>query len=367
MNLSRQPIAVLIPNLKFGGAERVVVDLANHWVGLGIHVDLLIFTRTGEYVEQLDSRVNLVPLEITRIRQLFFPLREYLVRSNPVILWVHLYPLTVMAILSTRFLSWRHKIYLTHHNMLFRPDVGRLVFQKLIAMIGLNLFYRFSAGVTCVSKGVAAELVEFAPKNAHLVEVIYNPYSVKDGPLTPALMKFSSKSNALKVLNVGELKTQKNQLLLIEAVAKAKALIPIECCIIGSGPLYTLLEKRIKALAAEDVITLIGFQKYLLAWYKSADVFVLTSNWEGFGNVIVEALSVGLNVISTDCPSGPAEILKDGELGILIPQNDVQKLVDALVLVYDRGEVNLRGILRARDFEIDKVSRQYLSLFLDDN
>lgn len=165
------------------------------------------------------------------------------------------------------------------------------------------------------------------------------------------------------MLAVGSFKTQKNFPLLIRAFAQLPQSLKAKLIILGEGVLRPELEMLIQELGLQERVALPGFALDPSCWYRSADLFVLSSNWEGFGNVIVEALECGMPVVSTDCPSGPAEILANGRYGQLVPVGDATALAAAIQasLLEAHDHEALRR--RAQDFAVPKIAEQYLAYF----
>jgi glycosyltransferase involved in cell wall biosynthesis len=148
---------------------------------------------------------------------------------------------------------------------------------------------------------------------------------------------------------------------------KAFALLPkdinAKLVILGDGSLRTVLEALIFEHKLEERVILPGFTLDPYPWYRSADLFVLSSRFEGFGNVIVEALECGLPVISTNCPGGPAEILADGRYGKLVLVQNPLALADAIIESFSASHDRMELINRAKDFSVRKISAQYLNYF----
>ena len=133
--------------------------------------------------------------------------------------------------------------------------------------------------------------------------------------------------------------------------------------ILGSGEKRRKLEMLVQSLELQEWIHMPGFVQNPYDYMREADVFALSSKWEGFGNVVVEAMATGTPIVSTDCPSGPAEILEGGRWGKLVPVSDEQKMAEAIMetLVSPVAEGN-HLVERAQDFAPEKVASQYLSL-----
>jgi glycosyltransferase involved in cell wall biosynthesis len=356
-------ISILIPNLRFGGAEKVVVELANHWSLKGLSVEVLVLEGVGEYCEFLNKRVTLVSLEVNRLAFVIGPLARYLRIKRPSVLWAHLWPLNAIAVVGWMLAGTNTKLFVTNHNMLFYSYVGGSLRRKYLLRLLAPLAYRLATGITAVSKGVASELEHLALLDKGSVRVIYNPVVRPDRLKEINGERLWGSGSHFRIISVGELKRQKNHSVLIDAIAKLKGILPIKCIIIGEGVLRSALQSQINALELADTVSLIGYQSKPFSWYETADLFVLSSDWEGFGNVLIEALSVGLNIVSTNCKSGPSEILEDGRYGLLVEPGNSHALATAILHCRDKKIPSEVLINRANEFCIDTISAQYLDEF----
>lgn len=135
----------------------------------------------------------------------------------------------------------------------------------------------------------------------------------------------------------------------------------------GEGEDRGRLEYLIKELKLENNVSLLGFVENPYAYMQRSDVFVLSSRWEGFGNVLVEAMACGCPVVSTNCPSGPAEILENGEYGILVPVEDVEKMAKSIIKILTnkelREELSNKALKRSKEFHVEKAVEKYLQIF----
>jgi glycosyltransferase involved in cell wall biosynthesis len=218
-----------------------------------------------------------------------------------------------------------------------------------------------------VSEGVKQDLCRLGAFADERVTVIYNPVArglVNPAPVETALrQKLWGPGFNHHVLAVGSFKTQKNFPLLIRAFAQLPQSLKAKLIVVGEGVLRPELEMLVLELGLQDRVALPGFALDPSCWYRSADLFVLSSSWEGFGNVIVEALECGVPAVSTDCPSGPAEILANGRYGRLVPVGDATALAAAIQasLLEAHDHEALRR--RAQDFAVPKIAEQYLAYF----
>jgi glycosyltransferase involved in cell wall biosynthesis len=357
-----------MPNFGGGGAERVGLRLARDWVGQGYEVDLLVLQNEGPLRELVAPGVNVIDLGADRIRRGFFPLVRYLRERRPHALHAILWPVTALAILArgcarvpTRIVTGDHTFLSNQHSHL--P----------LTMALLKATTRFvypHADVRVIVAGEAADdLAAMSGMRRDSIEVIYNPV---EGPppgtaSTPAIEALWRGARG-RVITVGTLKSPKNHLRLVRAFKTVAAAAPdARLMIVGEGP----LEGEIRALAAElgiaDRVILPGFTSDPWPYYASADMFVLSSDYEGLPLVLIEAMRAGLTIVSTDCKSGPREILDGGEYGRLVAQEDeaglARAIVEGLAEPTDPERMRARAEALSRGNGSEPV-RRYLELML---
>jgi glycosyltransferase involved in cell wall biosynthesis len=224
--------------------------------------------------------------------------------------------------------------------------------------------------LVALSKGVADDLTSVASATRGRVEVIHNAgvdadlrdksnedISADDLPGRPLLVA------------CGRLKALKGFDYLLDALVMVRKVIPANLCIVGEGEERSALEAKIRRLGLQSCVRLMGFQANPFKYMAAADVFVLSSLYEGFGNVIVEAMACGAPVVATDCPHGPREIIEDGRTGILAPPANAAALATAILRVLNdwhlKEQLAAAGKLRAADFEAQTIADAYGQLFLD--
>jgi len=362
---NKKKIGIFITNLNGGGAEKLVVDLANKWAST-YHVDILLINKTGDFLSSVNDNINILDLESRKIRNAILPLRKRLKENNYDVLWVNMYPLTIIAAIASLFISVN--LFFTDHNNL---NVSLSKKQKWIASFLINIFYRCSGGNSVVSEGLITELTTLSKLNRSYFKSIYNPSAVGHKPTITRVNKITQlwgKESCLKLLAVGKLKEIKNHMMLLKSINALKEK-KIRLIIVGEGELRGQLQEYIDNNNINHLVKLFGFTKDVTPFYNSADIFVHTSNWEGFGNVIVEALEFGLPVITTDCPYGPREILDNGKYGTLISLNNHIELSEQIMYHYEnishfkKKNYVQNQISRSRFFGIEKISNEYLEWF----
>ena len=363
-------IGILLPDLRSGGAERISVNLANAFVRRGFSVDVVLMRAEGEFLPLLDRRVRVVDLDAPRLRDVLFPLVAYLRRVRPAGLISHMWPLTVLAPLA-KLLAWGRAIVVcVEHNTWSVSERGHE--KEFIRRVRLTTWfgYRLADAVVTVSSGAADEVAALARLPRDRVHVIYNPIV---GDTSSEITSFGdllplawSTGLHRKVLAVGALKIIKDFPTLLRAFAGLRQQMDAKLLILGEGEQRQQLDALVRSLGLEGAVFIPGFVGTTAPYFACADLLVLSSTGEGLPTVIVEALAQGTPVVSTDCPSGPREILEHGRYGALVPVGDPEPLAAAILesLQSTHDHDALRA--RAQDFSVDKAADAYLDLLLPD-
>lgn len=359
-------LSVLLPDLNAGGAERVCVNLANALAARGYRVDMVVMRRSGELLSALSPQVRVVSLDASRVRNALWPLLRYLRSAQPAALLANMWPLTVMAVLARRLSGVRTRIVVAEHNtwsrseLLSRPTVGWQV------RTSMHHVFPHADGIVAVSQGAADDLAQFAQIERQSIQVIYNPVvgALPDRATVECGPAEWWQGGHKRLLAVGTLKPIKAYDTLIDAFAKLRAHADARLLILGEGGERAALEAQVKRLDLQGQVFMPGFVKDPGPYYQRADLHVLSSTGEGLPTVMIEALAAGVPVVSTDCPSGPREILADGRFGQLVPVGDAAALADAMAqsLASEHDHDSLKR--RAQDFSIDKAVDQYEALLV---
>lgn len=358
-------VAILLPDLRGGGAERVCLNLANNFVARGISVDMVLMQNIGELLPLLDSRVNVVDLRVRRARGVAMPLIRYLRRASPDSLLANMWPLTIISALARAWSGLAMRLVLVEHTTLSKSEIRWSPLHFLVLRMSMRILAPLADARVTVSKGVAEDLAKITGLCRDQFSTIYNPIvQDQDRPLNPESLKGGDPSPIPVILNVGTLKAQKDQATLLRAFSILVSEMDAKLMILGEGELRADLEALAVELGIADRVSMPGFTTDPSQAYNSASLFVLSSAWEGFGNVIVEALYHGVPVVSTDCPSGPSEILDGGRFGSLVPIRDPQAIAIAMRDALSRAHDHEALKRRAHDFSVDKAADAYLDLLL---
>ena len=326
-------IAFVLPDMSGGGAERVALVLIKAFLNEGHDVDLVLASGRGELLDQVPEGVRVLDLRTSRLRGALLPLVRYLRQSRPDAVHVSMWPLTVLAIVAHRLARSRSRMIVTDHAILSLQYKGNRL-RPLAATV--RRFYPLATARVAVSSAVAEDLASLSGLPPSTLDVVYNPLP-RPQPATADARARADRTwgeGAARILAVGIIKREKNFPLLLEAFANLLQRRAAKLVILGDGPDRDLVEQAIDRLGLRDHVEIAGFQPELGCWYETADLLAVSSDEEGFGNVIVEAMHAGLPVVSTDC-GGPREILDEGRYGRLVPVGDAAALAQAMEQVLD--------------------------------
>lgn len=358
-------IVCYVPTLAGGGAERVILNLAEAFAAAGHETIVLLDRLEGAYQGQLPWGVRITTLDARKSILALPRLIGFLRRERPDVLLSALFVNNLNAAVARRVMGRRLRVFLSEHNTLsvqLRQNPNRLM--QLLSRL-LPRLYPWADGLVAVSPGVGQDLQDHFGLRMP-VHVIGNPILPTDAarlyegatPLLPA-------GEGPLFLGAGRLVPQKDFTTLIRAFALLRQERPVRLLILGEGEERPKLEHLVRQLGIQHDVALPGFTEQVHPYYRAADVFVLSSAWEGFGNVLVEAMAAGTPVVSTNCPSGPDFILEDGRYGSLVPVGDPVALARAMaVALQASGEARAAAMRRADDFRIDRVAKTYLDVML---
>ncbi len=329
----REGIALFLPSLRGGGAERVMLNLAQGFVKRGFHVDLVLAKAEGAYLSEVPPEVRIVNLKASRVLWSLPGLIRYLRREQPRVMLSALSHANLVALWARAVARVKTRLVVSEHNTLSISTEGTPGMRaKLIPWLAKQ-FYPAADAIIAVSEGVAQDLIAQTGLPREKVRVIYNPV------ITPALFAKAKEpvehpwfQNERKpvILGVGRLTEQKDFATLLRAFALVREKYPARLMILGEGEDRPKLEALARQLQLEEDVALPGFVSNPYKYMRRATVFVLSSRWEGLPTVLIEALALGTPVVATDCPSGPREILEEGRWGQLVPVGDVEALAAAL-------------------------------------
>jgi glycosyltransferase involved in cell wall biosynthesis len=367
-------ICVFLPTLSIGGAEKLHINLIQNWLADNHSVTIITLFKSFSEIDAsslLPARCNHLKFDLKNYKRSIFKIIKIFRSHKFQITLVPMWPLTCIAIMSWIIGGRPGKLFISEHTNISASHKIEIKSPLWIIKLSIKIFYRFATGIIAVSDGVKEDIQSLGGSKNYNIQVIYNPVARDSNNVNPDMIKRYSKELwsdefKYKILAVGTLKQQKNFSLLIDSFENMdkKYLENSQLLILGDGPLKKELQVQINNFGLQSQVILCGNVVDPYPWFQSADLFVLSSQWEGFGNVLVEALESRTPVVSTNCNSGPSEILQDGRFGLLVPVNDKCALSSAMQksLSTQHDLDSLQN--RAKDFSISKISKEYLDFFL---
>jgi glycosyltransferase involved in cell wall biosynthesis len=390
-------IALFIATLRGSGAERSTVNLANALADRGHPVDLVLGIGGGPFLKLVKPDVRVVhlgarsalgalalaprrPRDFAALAPMLASLdapktlgaiprlASYLRRERPRALLSALDHGNIAAVIARDIADVPTRIVISQRNH-FSADIDnakRARVSRLGPLIGR--FYPRADAIAAVSRGVADDLADELGLARERVVAVYN--AVAGPELTaqaeaPLDHPWFAKGLPPVILGVGKLKAQKDFPTLLRAFAELRRTRPVRLLILGEGPERSALEAMARDLGVAGDVALPGFAENPFAYMARADVFALSSAFEGLPGVLIQAIACGCPVVSTDCPSGPDEILEGGRHGRLVPVGDASALARAIAATLDappdRDALKRRGAF----FSADRAVEGYLDLLLD--
>lgn len=356
-------IAIYVPSLRGGGAERVMTILANSFAARGLAVDLVLAKAKGPYLKDVSDAVRVVDLGASRVLFSLPGLARYLRRERPRAMLSALSHANVVAVWAKQLARISTRLVLSERNTLSISTSGARERRARLLPWLMRRAYPKADGVVAVSGGVADDLVATIGLSRQDVMVVYNPV------VTEALIRQSHERVAHPwfelgeppvILAVGRLTAQKDYPTLIRAFARLRVQRTVRLIILGEGELRGMLETQVAELGLAGDVILPGFMDNPFSWMRRSALFVLSSAWEGLPGTLIQAMACAVPVVSTGCPSGPLEILENGRWGRLVPVGDAEALAIAMAATLDETE-HPDVAARAADFEVDQAVNGYLT------
>jgi glycosyltransferase involved in cell wall biosynthesis len=367
LGTSGRHIALLMPNFGGGGAERAMITLANSFAAMGHRVDFLVLEATGPFAPLLRSDIRVVELRRRSIFAAILVLVRYLRSEQPAALLSTLDHANVGAILASTIARTGTRIVIRLATTLSSARVTAATRRKRIMLDISRIVYRFADRVVAVSQGVADDAVRFARLSPVRVLTIRNPMDFAEIERLADQLPNTDGLGALDapfILAVGRLGPEKDFATLIKAFASIRAERDLRLVILGEGQERPLLSALTTELQVQTSISMPGFAANPFAYMRRASAFVLSSIHEGYPNVLCEAMACGCPVVSTDCPSGPREILQNGRYGRLVPIGDVNQMAAAIVQTLDAPMIPDSLRQRARELGAADSVNRYIEALL---
>ncbi len=350
----------------------IAANLAQGFVDRGVDVNVLYLKQSLGRDVEFPQSTRITRLAAPRSLLSVGPLARYLRTARPDVL-ISLGTMqnapSVLARMASRFQG--ALLLSEHHDLSYKALVEHrrdLRFRTMPAFA--RRFYPKGDGLAAVSEDVLRDLVEqvgISPGRLPM-RVIHNPIdvvSIRQAAREPIAHPWFRQNKDPVILNVARLARQKNQRLLLEAVARIRSQRRVRLIILGEGPMRANLQHAVRQLGLDGCVYMPGHVENPFPYFARADAFVLSSEEEGFGLVLLEAMACGCPVIATACPGGPREILQDGRNGALTPAGDAEALASVLTRVLDdvdyRTALIESGSRRVQEFAPAKIAGEWLA------
>jgi glycosyltransferase involved in cell wall biosynthesis len=360
-------LAIFMPSLFGAGGQRVMLNLAHGIAECGYAVDLVLAQVEGPFLAEVRTSVRIVDLKASRVLTSLPALVRYLQREQPEAMLSVFGYVNIIALWAWRLAGVRTRLFVGEHNTVSVEAGNASRWRSRLVPRLIKHFYPWASGIVVVSQGVRDDLAQLTHISRERITVIYNPSVVRsevwEKAQAPLDHPWFKPDQPPVLLAVGRLKAQKDYPLLIRAFAQVRQSQPVRLLILGEGDERPMLESLISELGLEQDVSLPGFVMNPYAYMARAALFVLSSRWEGLPTVLIEAMCCGTPVVSTDCPSGPREILKDGQYGQLVPVGEADALAKAITMTLAGNTPNPPSE-SWQPYELESVVSQYTNLLL---
>lgn len=369
-------ILITAPNLITGGAEKQLIYLIQGLVDRDYKISLLLLEHEGEYLNNVPESVEIIgpktqrPNNIMKEIWKFIEIKRAIDDVKPDILYSRLWPTKTATVFAG--LLARKPVVFSEDRSLSRYKSEKNFSQRLKSQVR-KLSCRLSSMIIPVSGGIENELLNDFGVDPKKIRLIYNGFNFEEMRQKAAESVnheyFKDKSQKGKtIVALGRMVKLKGFDYLIEAV---KILtdkgLPVRLIMIGKGDYLDDLKMLSAQMGLDKIIDFVGFVDNPFAYMANSDLFVLSSLFEGLPSTLIEAMALGLPVISTRCPTGPEEIIEDNKYGLLVPVADSVALADSINMVFTDASLMERlrteAKKRAEDFSLDKMYESFSGMF----
>lgn len=354
-------ISIYMPAFNGGGAENAIVRLLNHWAETGQDVRLVVNQNTGPLKETLSKDVHVTVLGAKSTFANLPRLIGHLRRARPRVLMTALLSPNVAGVLAARLSGTGVPVVCLVRNHASQELLAMPRWRSMLLRPMLRAAYRRAQVIGCVATPVSGDLVTTFGLDPAKVHETFNPVLPPD-PKATAVRPAYFPERGKVIVAIGRLVPQKDYPTVLRAFAAFRQANDAHLVILGDGPLRDALQSLATELGVADHVTMAGFVANPHAALAHADLFVLLSRFEGFPNVVGEALASGCRIVATDAPGGTADILNHGEFGHLVGVGDVAAAAAAFGAALSEPANKTRQIARAHDFSVAKIATRYIAL-----
>lgn len=361
-------IAILVAFTGDGGVEHMVTRLIDGFLAQGVRVDVLLIKERGGHARRIPAAARIIRLHAATSLLAIPAVVRYLRRERPEAVLAAKDRAGRAALIARAMARVDTRVVLRLGMHLSGSLAGKSRLRRWSRWLPVRLLYPQADHVVTVADAVAEDFAIHGGLCRKRLTVIPNPSvppDLAERLAEPAGHAWLTRRDRPVILAAGRLRPQKDFATLLMAFARLRARSALRLVILGEGPERARLEALAHDLGIADDVLMPGFIANPFPWLAAADVFVLSSAFEGAPNVLVEALACGTPVVATDCPSGPREILAGGRHGELVPVGDPAAMAEAVARTL--AERPDPAALRASvsEFTVQESSRRYLALLLE--
>ena len=365
MTQADKRIGILISFSGQGGVERMVTNLARGFLAQGFAVDMLLIKAKGEHLANIPRQVNVIKLKAQHNITCLPEITAYLKHTPPQALLVAKHRAIRMAVIARYLAGSRVRLVGRLGTTVSGALSGQSWLRKALWHWDMRFFYRWVDKLIAVSDGVRDDVLTITGLAPERVVVANNPVvvpEIMDKAQQPPPHQWLVNKEFPVIVAAGRFTRQKDFATLLDALAIVNQTRSCRLIILGEGKLRADLESQVERLGLQQQVAMPGFTDNPYAYMARSDLFVLSSRWEGSPNVLKEALSLGIPVVATDCPSGPRQILRDGKFGPLVAMGDAPALAQAVVQVLD-APLPAQTLRQAvQDYTLEASSAAYLKI-----
>lgn len=363
-------ILFVLDSLGLGGAQSVILNILKYIDRNKFNAELALFTLEGDYMNNLPEDITYYDLNSVRTRYMIFSLIRLLREIKPQIIFSTLLKVNAAINIAVKLAGVSPKVIIRSSNF-FSSKFRDEPFYTNILSRWAN---RNADSIVATTEEMRSDMYKNFSIPLNKIKVIYNPVDIKfidemsRKPIEDSSFEINSRKNSPLIISMGRLTDQKGYSYLLKAFQIVRSNLPAKLVILGRGDKKEELENLAGNLNIDKFVIFLGFQSNPYRLMARSDVFVLSSLWEGFPNALIEAMTCRVPVISTDCSSGPKEIITSGVNGLLVPVGNENILADAILRVLTDKKLSNKiaenGRKKVLDFEAKKVVREYEKLFI---
>ncbi|MDJ0615315.1 MAG: glycosyltransferase [Calothrix sp. MO_192.B10] len=331
-------IAIYLHSIFNGGVDRIMVNLSRGFIERGIKVDLVVDSPGLLHLWDWPPEVRIVDLKASKnILPRFSKLVDYLRQEKPTALLAGNHYSNEIAVLAKLMVGISTKIVVVEQISVSTEANSKPIFNlRHWTPLFIKFLYPRADGIVVASQGVAKDLVNVTGLSKERFRVIYNPVLspvIWEKAKEPIDHPWFTPGDVPVIMAAGRLEKQKDFPTLIKAFAQVRRLQPVRLVIFGGGSQKPQLQELVRELSLENDVSFPGFVKNPYAYVTKSALLASSSAWEGLPTFLIETMALGIPIVSTNCPSGPAEILDNGKYGELVPVGDSKALAEGIVKV----------------------------------